>query len=59
MKTLQGKETKPAEARKVLDEDALAMFMEDIAAADLYNRIVASKFGTEFKTDMKRSIELI
>lgn len=51
--------TKPAEARKVLDEDALAMFLEDVAAADLYNRIVASKFGTEFKTDMKRSIELI
>ncbi len=51
--------TKPAEARKVLDEDALAMFLEDLAAADLYNRIVASKFGTEFKTDMKRSIELI
>ena len=51
--------TKPAEARKVLDEAALAMFMEDVSAADLYNRIVSSKFGTEFKTDMKRSIELI
>jgi len=51
--------TKPAEARKVLNKDALAMFMEDVAAADLYNRIVASKFGTEFKTDMKRSIELL
>lgn len=51
--------TKPAEARKVLDEDALAMFMEDIAAADLYNRIISSKFGTEFVTDIKRSIELI
>ena len=51
--------TKPAEARKVLDESALTMFLEDVAAADLYNRIVASKFGTEFVIDMKRSIELI
>lgn len=49
--------TKPAEARKLLDEDALAMFFEDAAAADLYNRIVSSKFGTEFVTDMRRSIE--
>lgn len=51
--------TKPAESKKVLDESALAMFMEDVAAADLYNRVVASKFGTEFKTDIRRSIELI
>ncbi len=51
--------TKPAEARKVLDESALTMFLEDVAAADLYNRIVASKFGMEFKTDMKHSLELI
>lgn len=51
--------TKPADAKKVLGDDALAMFMEDVAAADLYNRIVASKFGTPFVTDMKHSIELI
>ncbi|MBO5177580.1 MAG: nucleotidyltransferase [Lachnospiraceae bacterium] len=51
--------TKPAEARKVLGESALAMFFEDVAAADLYNRIVSSKFGTPFVTDMKHSIELI
>ena len=51
--------TKPAEARKMLDEDALAMFMEDVDAADLYNRIVASKFETPFVTDMKHSIELV
>lgn len=51
--------TKPAEARKVLSEDALAMFLEDVSAADLYNRIVSSKFDTPFVTDMKRSIELI
>ncbi|MBQ8633893.1 MAG: nucleotidyltransferase [Lachnospiraceae bacterium] len=51
--------TKPAESRKVLDKSALAMFMEDVAAADLYNRIVASKFGTEFVADIKHSIELI
>ena len=51
--------TKPAEARKVLDEAALAMFLEDVAAADLYNRVVASKFGTPFVTDMKRTIELV
>lgn len=51
--------TKPADARKMLDEDALAMFMEDVDAADLYNRIVASKFETPFVTDMKHSIELV
>ena len=51
--------TKPAEARKALSESALEMFLEDVSAADLYNRVVASKFGTEFKTDIKRSIELI
>ena len=50
--------TKPAEARKVLSEDALAMFLEDVSAADLYNRIASSKFGTPFVTDMKHSIEL-
>ena len=51
--------TKPAEARKALAEDALTMFLEDVSAADLYNRIVASKFGTPFVTDMKHSIELV
>ena len=51
--------TKPAESRKLLDDNALAMFLEDVAAADLYNRIVSSKFGTPFITDMKHSIELI
>ena len=51
--------TKPAEARKVLNDTALAMFLEDVAAADLYNRVVASKFSTEFKTDMKHSLELL
>lgn len=51
--------TKPAEARKLLSDDALSMFLEDIAAADLYNRIVTSKFGTPFITDMKHSIELV
>lgn len=51
--------TKPSEARKVLTADALTMFLEDVAAADLYNRITSSKFGTPFVTDMKHSIELI
>lgn len=51
--------TKPAEARKALTEDALTMFLEDVSAADLYNRIVAFKFGTPFVTDMKHSIELV
>lgn len=51
--------TKPAEARKLLSEDALAIFLEDVSAADLYNRIVASKYGTKFVTDMRRSIELV
>ena len=51
--------TKPAEARKVLDDAALTMFLEDISAADLYNRVVASKFKTPFVTDMRRSIELV
>ena len=51
--------TKPADARKTLNDSALAMFLEDVAAADLYNRIVTSKFGTKFVTDMRRSIELV
>ena len=51
--------TKPAEARNILTEDALAMFLEDAAAADLYNRIISSKFGTPFVTDMRKTIELI
>lgn len=51
--------TKPAEARKLLADDALSMFLEDVAAADLYNRITSSKFGTPFVTDMKHRIELI
>ena len=51
--------TKPADARKVLTENALAMFLEDVAAADLYNRIVTYKFGTPFVTDIRRSIELV
>ena len=51
--------TKPSEARKVLTADALAMFLEDVAAADLYNRIVSSKFGTPFITDIRHSIELV
>ena len=51
--------TKPSDARKCLDADALTMFLEDVAAADLYNRIVSSKFGTPFLTDMRHSIELV
>lgn len=51
--------TKPANAKKVLTGDALAMFLEDAAAADLYNRIVTAKFGTAFVTDMKHRIELL
>lgn len=51
--------TKPADARKLLNEAALTMFLEDIAAADLYNRVAAFKFDTKFVTDMRRSIELV
>lgn len=51
--------TKPADAKKVLDEAALTMFAEDVTAADLYNRIVSSKFGTTFVTDMRHSIEIV
>ena len=51
--------TKPADAKKTLTEVALAMFLEDVSAADLYNRVAASKFGTPFVTDIKHTIELI
>jgi len=51
--------TKPADARKVLPDTALAMFLEDVSAADLYNRIITSKFGTPFITDMRKSIEIL
>ena len=51
--------TKPADAKKALADNALTMFLEDVAAADLYNRMVTFKFGTKFVTDMKHSIELV
>ncbi len=51
--------TKPADARKVLCADSLALFLEDVAAADLYNRVVAQKYETKFVTDMRRSIEIV
>ena len=51
--------TKPADARKTLDETALSIFLEDVSAADLYNRIVSSKFDTKFITDIRKSIELV
>ena len=50
--------TKPADARKLLTQDALTLFLEDVAAADLYNRVTAHKFNTKFVTDMRHSIEL-
>ena len=49
--------TKPADAGKLLDEASLSMFSEDVSAADLYNRIVSSKFDTKFVTDIRKSIE--
>jgi len=51
--------TKPSDARKLLNEASLALFLEDIAAADLYNRVISSKFGTPFVTDIRHSIELV
>ncbi len=51
--------TKPADARKLLSPAELTMFLEDVAAADLYNRIISVKFGTPFVTDMKHRIELL
>ena len=50
--------TKPADARKQLNSDALAMFLEDVSSADLYHRVVSSKFGTPFVTDMRKHIVL-
>lgn len=51
--------TKPADARKLLNKEGLDLFLEDVSAADLYNRIVSFKFETPFVTDMKHSIEIV
>lgn len=51
--------TKPADARTLLSGNSLELFLEDVSAADLYNRVVSSKLGTPFVTDMKHRIELV
>ena len=51
--------TKPAEAKKVLSGEALALFQEDVSAADLYFRMLSFKYGTKFLHDVQRTIELI
>lgn len=51
--------TKPSAARRILSEKALTLFLEDVAAADLYSRITASKFGSAFISDMRKGIELV
>ncbi len=53
--------TKPATARKVLTGRALELFLEDVYAADLYQRVVCSKsgFGLKFVSDIKKTVELV
>lgn len=51
--------TKPADAKKHLCGDALLLFSEDVAAADMYGRIVSAKYGSSFTTDMRKSILLV
>lgn len=52
--------TKPATARKILTGQALKLFLEDVSAADLYQRVVCAKSGTTlpFVSDIKKKIEV-
>lgn len=52
--------TKPATARKMLTGQALKLFLEDVSAADLYQRVVCAKSGTTlpFVSDIKKKIEV-
>lgn len=51
--------TKPSEAKKVLSGEALALFQEDVTAADLYFRMLSFKYQTKFLHDVQRTIELV
>ncbi len=51
--------TKPAEAKKILSGEALALFQEDVSAADLYFRMLSFKYQTRFLHDVQRTIELV
>lgn len=53
--------TKPATARKVLTGQALKLFLEDVSAADLYERVVCTKsdMTLPFISDIKKKIEVL
>ena len=51
--------TKAADAKKVLSEDAMKLFSLDVAGTNLYNKVTATKFHSEFWQDMKHNIELL
>lgn len=51
--------TKPADASKLLDNKSYQLFLEDVSSADLYSKVVANKFHSLYKQDIRHSIELI
>jgi len=51
--------TKAADAKKVLSENALLLFNLDTASANLYAKVTANKFHSEFMQDIKHSAEII
>lgn len=51
--------TKPADAKKILSEDAMTLFALDSSSANLYHKVITDKFHSGFVQDMKHSIELI
>lgn len=51
--------TKAADAKKVLSEDDMTLFRLDTESADLYGKVAANKFHSEFMQDMKHSTEIL
>ena len=51
--------TKAADAKKTLSKDDLTLFHLDITSADLYSKVAADKFRSDFLQDMKHSTEIM
>ena len=51
--------TKAADASTMLLPADYQLFMEDIAAADLYSRVAASKFHAPYIQDIRHTLELV
>lgn len=51
--------TKPADAKQVLDKNAMRLFTLDNETADLYSKVVSAKYHSAYKNDIRHSVELI